>query len=360
MGINAITHDSNSPVLSLIRRTSDQRNSLGTVLSIVAAAFFGLGANVSKVALHAGLSPIRLTALRCTGAAIGLLLVILVVRPGLLRICRADLPSLIFLGLTGAALVQFLFMTAIDRLPVGIALLIEFTAPFLIAAYSHFFLRPRGQRADRRSWLAIGLGMSGLAIVAKVWTDIGLDPIGVAAGFGAAGCLAAFFVRGKAFLDGSLHLGFNSDPSVHLSAAPTLRRHHPLTISFWMFAVASVFWAAVAPWWDFDFAVLGADASLLGSVAGTHLPVWTSVAWVVVLGTLVPYLLEIASLQHLAPTVKAVVGMSEPLIAAALAWAWLGQALDNVQLLGATVTLVGIFVIQTGPTTPNRNRNNEG
>jgi drug/metabolite transporter (DMT)-like permease len=327
MSITTIANDTSRRALTPIRPRSVQRNGVGTVLSIAAAVFFGLGANVSKVALQAGLDPIRLTALRCTGTAIGLLVVILVVKPARLRIRRADLPVLIVLGLTGAAVVQFLFFTAIDRLPVGIALLLEFTAPFLISAYSLVILR---HPADRRSWIAIAIGMGGLALVAKVWTDTGLDPIGVAAGLGAAACLAAFFMIGK----------------------NALQRHHPLTMSFWMFAVASVFWAVAAPWWDFDIATLGTKASLLGLFAGEHLPVWTSVVWVVLLGTLVPYLLEIASLEHLTPTAKGVVGMSEPLIAAAIAWVWLGQALDNIQLAGAGVTLLGIYIIQSRKTTP--------
>jgi drug/metabolite transporter (DMT)-like permease len=58
-------------------------------------------------------------------------------------------------------------------------------------------------------------------------------------------------------------------------------------------------------------------------------------------------LLEIVSLDHLTPTAKGVVGMCEPLIAAAIAWAWLGEALDTIQLVGAAVTLLGIFVIQS-------------
>jgi drug/metabolite transporter (DMT)-like permease len=303
-------------------RVAGHRHGLGTVLSIAAAAVFGFGASVSKVALHAGLEPTRLTALRCTGTAVGLLVVILVVRPSLLRIRLGDLPVLILLGLTGAAVVQFLFFIAIDRLPVGIALLLEFTAPFLIAVYSQLVLR---HPADARSWIAIALGTAGLALVAKVWTDTGLDLVGVAAGLGAATCLAAFLMIGK----------------------NALRRHHPLTMSFWMFTVAALFWAVAAPWWNFNIRTLGRRASLLGAFDGTRLPLWTSVLWVVVLGTLVPYLLEIGSLEHLSPTAKGVVGMSEPLIAAAIAWAWLGEALDQIQLVGAAVTLVGIFVIQS-------------
>jgi drug/metabolite transporter (DMT)-like permease len=279
---------------------------------------------MSKVILGAGIEPVRLTALRCTGAALALFVVIALTRPALLRIALADLPRMIVLGLTGAALVQWLFFTALDRLPVGIALLLEFTAPFLIAIYSQVVLR---QPRDVRTWVAIGLGLGGLALVAKVWTDTGLDPLGVAAGLGAATCLAAFFMVGKTALE----------------------RHHPLTMSFWMFVVAAVFWAIVAPWWNFDAGVLLERASLLGALHSISLPIWVPMALVVLVGTLAAYLLEIASLQHLTPTAKGVVGMSEPLIAAAIAWMWLNQALDGVQLLGAAVTLAGIIAIQTRP-----------
>jgi drug/metabolite transporter (DMT)-like permease len=324
-----MTPDTNPEVPAAAHASSARslvpRLGLGTALSIAAAALFGLGASVSKVALQAGLDPMRLTALRCTGTAIGLLIVILVFRPSLLRVRRGDLPVLIVLGLTGAALVQFLFFTAIDRLPVGIALLLEFTAPFLIAVYSQVVLR---HPADHRSWIAIVLGLGGLALVARIWTDTGLDPVGVAAGLGASACLAAFFMIGKG----------------------ALQRHHPLTMSFWMFGVATVFWAVAAPWWNFDFSSLGSESSWLGVFDSVHSPVWMSVLWVVLLGTLVPYLLEIASLDHLTPTAKGVVGMSEPLIAAAIAWAWLGQSLDDIQLVGAAVTLLGIFVIQSRQT----------
>lgn len=328
-GIVAITPDTKRADVGRPARTAPQRERLGTALSVAAAALFGLGASVSKVTLHSGVDPIRLTALRCTGTAICLLVVILCTKPSLLRVRVADLAVLAVLGMTGAALVQFLFFVAIDRLPVGIALLLEFTAPFIIAVYSHVVL---GQPAGRRSWLAIGLGIAGLAVVAKVWTDTGLDLLGALAGLAAAGCLAAFLMIGK----------------------QALRRHHPLTMSFWMFAVSSLFWAVAAPWWNFHFAALSTRASLLGVLDGIRVPIWVAVLWVVVLGTLVPYLLEIASLERLTPTAKGVVGMSEPLIAAAVAWAWIGEALDSSQLLGACLTLIGIAVIRTGHANSSR------
>jgi drug/metabolite transporter (DMT)-like permease len=71
------------------------------------------------------------------------------------------------------------------------------------------------------------------------------------------------------------------------------------------------------------------------------------VLWLIIFGTLVAYALEIASLRHLTPTSTGVVGMSEPVIAAAIAWLWLGQALGTIQLVGGAVVLAGVALVQT-------------
>jgi drug/metabolite transporter (DMT)-like permease len=289
---------------------------------LAGAVLFGVNASVSKVALTAGIEPARLTALRCTGAALGLLAVLGVTRPSSLRVAWRDLPILAVLGLSGAAMIQWLYFVAIDRLPVGIALLLEFTSPVLIAVYSRVVLR---ELVPRRVWLALGVALAGLALVAQVWRDAGLDPVGVAAGLGAAACLATFYLLGKRTLD----------------------RHEPLTLSFWMFVIASVFWAVAQPWSSFDASVLTHSASLLGSLDGLSVPVWAAVGWVVVLGTLMPYALGVAALRHLTPTATGIVGMVEPVVAGAVAWLWLDQVLTGPQLAGAVLVLAGVTLVQT-------------
>ena len=228
---------------------------------------------------------------------------------------------LLMLALCGAAVIQWLYFVAIDRLPVGLALLLEFTAPLMVALFSRFVLR---HRIDRRVWAGLGLALVGLALVAEVWGGGGLDPVGVAAALGAAGCLAAFYLGGK----------------------QALQRLHPMTLTFWMFALSAVFWGIAQPWWTFDFSVLGEDASMLGSLDSFSVPLWVPIAWVILLGTLVPYALDLASLRHLSPTATSVVGMSEPVIAAAVAWAWLGESLGTVQIIGAGVVLTGVVIVQ--------------
>jgi EamA-like transporter family len=81
-------------------------------------------------------------------------------------------------------------------------------------------------------------------------------------------------------------------------------------------------------------------------------PVWLALGWVVVLGTLAPYALEVGSLRHLAPTTTGIVAMIEPVIAAAVAWIWLDEVLSGVQLVGGAVVLLGVTLVQLAPSAP--------
>jgi drug/metabolite transporter (DMT)-like permease len=298
----------------------------GYLLVIAGATLFGVNASVSKVVLTAGVEPARLAALRVTFAAIGLGVVLAVVKPALLRVDRRDLPILAVLGLTAAAAIQWLYFVALDRIPVGVALLLEFTSPLLVALFSTIVLR---HDVPRRVWLALGISLAGLALVAQVWRDVGLDAVGVSAALAAAGCLAVFHLLGK----------------------HTVERHEPLTMTFWMFVFAALFWAVVQPWWDFDASIMAEPVSLLGRLSEHTVPVWVGLVWVVVLGTLAPYALELAGLRHLTPTATGVVGMLEPVVAAVVAWVWLEQVLNGVQLVGGALVLLGVGLVQTARST---------
>jgi drug/metabolite transporter (DMT)-like permease len=293
----------------------------GLVQVTVAAVLFGLNASVSKVVLEAGVAPRQLAALRCTGVALGLLVVVAPTARARLRVSWRGLRQLAVLGVVGAALIQWLYFVAIDRLPVGIALLLEFTAPVLVAVFARVVLRE-----DVRPvvWLALVLSLAGLGLVAQVWQDARLDAVGVAAGLGGAACLATFLLLGR-----------------HSGGA-----HDPVAVNFWMFAWASVFWLVVEPPWGIDWGPLGASTSLLGTLASVEVPVWVAVVWVIVLGTLAPYALDLAALRHLPVTTVGAVGMLEPVVAAGVAWLWLEQALTTTQVAGGLVVLAGVALAQ--------------
>jgi drug/metabolite transporter (DMT)-like permease len=287
-----------------------------------AAVLFGVNASVAKVALEAGVPPRQLAALRCTGVALGLAALVAPFAAHRLRVPWRSLPQLAALGVIGAALIQWLYFVAIDRVPVGVAILLEFTGPVLVAVWARLVLR---ERIRSVVWLALGLSLGGLALVAQVWQDARLDAVGLAAGAGAAACLATFLLLGR-------HTGGTNDP---------------VAVTFWMFAWAAAFWLVVEPVWRIDGARLTRSAPLLGQLDGVSAPVWVPVVGLIVLGTLVPYALDLAALRHLPAATVGAVGMLEPVIAAATAWAWLGQSLGPAQVVGGVVVLAGVGLAQT-------------
>jgi drug/metabolite transporter (DMT)-like permease len=299
---------------------------LGYAFTLGAAALFAVNGTVSTLALQAGIPATRLTALRCTGGALGLLLVLAVVAPGRLRIHLRDVPFIALFGVVGIAMTQFLYYVAISRLPVGIALVFEMTAPVFIALYVRLVRR---EQVRRRLWAALLLSLSGLVLVAQVWQGGGsLDPIGVGVALIAALCLAAYYLLGE---------------------RGTVTRD-PVTLTCWSFVAAAVFWAVVAPWWSFDPGVLGEWVPI--SIGSAQLPLWLLVAWIVAMGGMLPFWLSIAALRHLPPTAAGLVATTEPVFASIVAWLWVEQVLTGWQVLGGVVVLTGIALAQTARTTP--------
>jgi drug/metabolite transporter (DMT)-like permease len=300
------------------------RPAVGYATTIAAAGLFGLNGTISTLALDAGLPPTRLTALRCLGAAFGLLAVLGVTAPGRLRVPLRSIPFLAGFGIVGIAGTQYLYYVAIGRLPVGIALVFEFTAPVLIALYVRLVRR---RHVRRTLWIALALALAGLALIAEVWNGGGsLDPAGVAAALAAAVCLAAYYLAGE------------RGTAVH----------DPVTLTCWGFLAAGLFWSVVTPWWDFDAGILARPVAM--PVGGIWLPVWALVLWIVVLGAIVPFSLSVAALRHLPPTTAGLVATLEPVFAAAIAWLALGQVLSDWQIAGGVVVLIGIGLAQTART----------
>jgi len=306
--------------------TRTARPAAGYALTLASAALFGVNGTVSTLALQAGIPPTRLTALRCTGAAICLLAVLAVVAPRRLRVTWREVPFLAVFGVVGVAMTQFLYYYAIGRMPVGIALVFEMTAPVFIALYVWLVRR---EKVRSRLWLALLLSLSGLILVAQVWEGGGsLNPQGVGAALIAALCLAAYYLLGE---------------------RGTVSRD-PVGLTCWSFVAAAIFWAAAAPWWQFDAGVLTERVPV--SLGSLTVPLWVLVVWIVVLGAILPFWLSIAALRHLSPTAAGLVATAEPVFASIVAWLWVEQVLSGWQVAGGVVVLTGIVLAQTARATP--------
>ena len=310
------------PILPAGARPRDRRPLLGYGMVFLASTLFGINGTVSKVIQDAGLSAARLTEVRSTGAFAGLALVVALTNRRALRLRAREVPLLVLFGVCGLAFVQWFYFVAIHRLAIGIALLIQYLAPLLVALWARFVGH---EDVRRRIWVALALALAGLALVVEIWSGIALDTLGVGA------CLAAA-------LSYALYI---------LVAEHAVATRDPISLSCYGFFFASLFWAAVQPWWSFPDAVVGRTTSLHGHLASLHLPVWALVAWLIVLGAIVPFALVIAALRHVSATRAGIAAMLEPPAATLVAFLWLGESLGLFQLLGGGLVLAAIGLAQS-------------
>jgi drug/metabolite transporter (DMT)-like permease len=290
---------------------------------LTAATLWAVNGVVSKVIIESGdVSAQRLTEVRTTGAFALLFLALVLSRPGLLRVRRQELPVLLTFGLLGLALVQWFYFEAISRLDIGVALLIQYVAPVLVALWARFVY---DEPVRRRIWAALALSILGIALLVELWNGLTLDGLGVAAALGSATTFAVYV----------------------LSAERAVTRRDPVSLVCYGFLLATLFWAVLQPWTSFPFERVDDSVSLLGRLADASLPVWLLMTWMVVLGTIVPFALLAASLRHIPASRAAITAMFEPVAATVFAYAWLGESLTAYQLLGALVVLTAILLAQT-------------
>ena len=295
------------------------KNHRGELYLFLGALTFSVNGIFSTVVLE-HLSAFRLAQIRAISAFTLLFIFALIFRRELLKITRKEIPIAIAYGVIGFALVNVGYFLGIERgLPLGLVLVIEFTAPIWIALWIKYV---RKGFVAKDMWLAIALSLAGLILVTKIWDGFTFDLLGLAGALGSAFALTGYFLIGERF-------GGN---------------RHPMSSTIIGLAVAGTFWAIVLPIWNFPTEVFSMRMDIHGYLAGHFFPGWALLLWVVVMGTIIPYLFVISGLRILSASKSSVLGMLEPVLAGALAWIWLGQSWDGIQLIGAAIVLIGIYL----------------
>jgi drug/metabolite transporter (DMT)-like permease len=291
----------------------------GEILTLLGAVFFSFNGVVAKLVLTSGLSSMRLTQVRCGGAFIFLGLYIFLRYRDKLKAKREDLPLLFAYGIIGFLLVQALYFVAITRLNVSVALILEFTAPIWIVLWLRFV---KHKVVPRLMWVAIFLAFGGLVLIAQVWKGRTLDPIGVAAALLDGIVLAAFFLLGEKL---------------------TVKRDVE-SLMVYGFGFASLGLAIAMPLWSYPTEIFTQSMNLQGRFAAYNMPGWVLIAWVIIMGTIVPYLLVVKGLKLLSASTSSVMGMAEPVLAGVFAWIWLSETWNFIQLVGGVTVIIGIIL----------------
>ncbi|MBC7266187.1 MAG: EamA family transporter [Coriobacteriia bacterium] len=228
-----------------------------------------------------------------------------------LRVRAQDLPFLAVFGVAGLALVHFSYFKTISLTNVATAILLEYMAPVLVlAATAVVFRRKVGWRLP----VAVGASVAGCALVAGAASGaLAVSPEGLAWGLASAVFFASYTLMGR--------------------WAST--RYTPWTLLAYGLAAASVFWIVV----------LGGPGSVVSALADAR--TLAAVGYIAIASTILPFGAFLAALRLLPAAEASVASTLEPVIAAAGAWALLGERLSASQIVGGGLVLLGIVVAQT-------------
>jgi drug/metabolite transporter (DMT)-like permease len=271
--------------------------------------------------MSSGISPEEIVIFRSLATALGAGIALLITNRKAFRVQKHEWRGLILFGIFGVALMQWSYSNAVKNLPIGIALLIEYTAIVIVPLVSLWLFK---EKVLPRLWFAIVMVLGGLVVVSRIW-DGGLNPIGIMFAVMAALFLSFYFLMGE----------------------HTLKKRDTLSTLFYAMSISALFWLIVTPWWNFNPEILVGEVSLTGNFEQVELPLWALLAWIGVFGSFLPMLFSFLALTHLSATSVGVISTGETVTAFLFAWVWLNEMIDGLQALGGVMVIAGIVLAQT-------------
>ena len=309
--------------MSITRMTRDgSTDATGLALALFSAATFGTSGTFADSLMRAGWTPAAVVTARITLAAVFLTGPAVMSLRGRWSSMRGALPAILAFGVIAVAGCQLCFFNAVQRLDVGVALLLEYLGILFVVVWMWF---RHGQQPRRLTVIGGIAALVGLVLVLNPSAG-GIDPIGVMWGLFAASGLAFFFVMSS-----------KSDVAIP-----------PLALSWGAMVTGAVTLIVV------DLAHIAPFRASTRDVALLH----HSTSWLVpVLGlslvaAAIAYAAGIAAARRLGAKVASFVGLTEVLFAVLIAWALLGQAPVLAQVIGGVIVLVGITLVRADERTP--------
>ena len=296
-----------------------RRARVGFGFAALAAASFGLSGALASSLLSTGWSPAALVLCRLVTGALVLVIPALVELRGRWHLVRANASTLLSYGAVAVAGCQLAYFSAVERLPVAVALLVEYTAP--VAVIGWLWARHH-QRPTRLTALGAVVSGIGLALVLDVFSVGAVDALGIVLALLAmAGC--AYFFIVSASEDDVL-------PPIVLAAGGLV--------------VGAVCLAAAGVLGLVTLTTTTADATY----RGTPVPWWVPVLALGVVTAALAYVAGIFAARNLGARMASFAALAEVLFGVVFAWLLLGQLPRPVQLLGGVFVLAGVVLVKLG------------
>ncbi|MGB6022079.1 MAG: DMT family transporter [Ornithinimicrobium sp.] len=289
----------------------------GFALALISAAAFGTAGSFGKSLLDTGWSPVAAVAVRVAIGSLVLAFPAALVMRGRWHTLRHGWSSVLLFGVFGVGVAQVAFYQAVQHIPVGVALMLEYLGILFVVLW---LWARHGQRPRTLTWVGIALAVAGLALVLDVFGVASISLIGVLWGMLAAVGLAAYFI-------------VSADDSHDVP--PLAIATGGLMLGTVALAVAG--WVGLADWeWN------TAEVRL----AGTVMPFWVSLLGMGVAAAAIAYGLGVIATRAIGSKMASFFGLTEVLFAVLFAWLLLGQLPGLIQLLGGAVILTGVVAVK--------------
>ena len=227
--------------------------------------------------------------------------------------------SLTGYGVLAVAVPQLCYFYAVQTLQVGVALLIEYTAPVVVIAW--MWIRHR-QRPTLLTFVGAVVAAAGLTLVLQIFGSVSLDAAGVAWALGAMVGAAGYFV-----MSGN---SASEIPGIAMAAGGLLSAAVMLGLS-----------GAVGV---LPMSMSTDDVQL----AGHTTPWWVPMAILGLVTAALAYATGIAATRRLGPRLASFVALAEVLAAIVAAWMFLGEVPAAIQLAGGALIVAGVVVVKLG------------
>lgn len=274
--------------------------------------------------IDAGIPADQLVLIRSGVSALLAGAVLVFTNPKAFKVTLKEMPMLLAFGVIGLALMQWAYSMAVSILPVGIALLFEYTAIIIVPIAARIIFK---EKTTRTFWYGVAMVIGGLLIVSQIWAG-GLNPTGVFFAFLAAFLLAFYFLMGQ-------HSGLTRDP---------------LSTMFYTMLIATIFWM-IANGGKASAFDLSTVVSLTGNLSSVETPLWVPLLWLTVMGSFAPMAMGFIALKLTTAAKVSITQTAEPIFAFLFGWLWLSQSIGWLQALGGVLVVAGILIAQRAKVT---------
>ena len=287
------------------------RPALGAGLVLAAACLWGTLGLFGRLAFQQGISPVELASIRAA-LAFAFALPLLALTPRAFRVRPRDVPLLLAYGTISVAVFYWIYLAAVDRLPLAIAAALLYTAPAFVVAIAWAM---RWEPVRLRRLVPLAMVLAGALLVTGAWRVVGtgLSGTGIALGVGSGVAYALFTALGKRIRG----------------------RYDVLTTILWAYGIGAAVLALAAPPWSVLIDHPDARGLILLMALG---PTFLAAAFFFI------------GLRHIDASAASMLATIEPVVAALVGLIWLGEALtvDGVVGIGLIVG-AALWLARRGP-----------